>query len=462
MSSKPKFDVLILAAGLGTRMKSALPKVLHELAGKPLIIHAVENILSARPERVIIVVGHKAGRVEETVKRWAAEESIGTEIGFVRQKLLKGSGRAVSEAKAALKSAHALVMCGDTPFFSRRTAERLMETFFSGKYSAAVLTSVIENPGSYGRVMRNAQGDVVSIREAEGAGENELAVKEINSGVYFFKTRYLIKCVDKLKPKGPKKEYYLTDSVENMNGMNMRVAGVKTENFDETMGVNSRKDLAAAHKTLYARKAAELMKSGVTVIDPENTYVEKNAKIGRDTIVFPGSFVKGKSVVGRNCQIGPCAVLENASVGDNCEIKFSSMIISSRIRKDSVVGPFSHIRPESDIGPGARIGNFSEVKKSRVKKGSKVPHLSYIGDSEIGKNVNIGAGTITCNYDGARKHRTVIGDGVFVGSNTNFIAPVKIGKKSVIGAGSTITENVPANKLAIARARQTIKTGKRK
>ncbi|MEA3306407.1 MAG: bifunctional UDP-N-acetylglucosamine diphosphorylase/glucosamine-1-phosphate N-acetyltransferase GlmU [Elusimicrobiota bacterium] len=464
MSGKKfNFSVLILAAGLGTRMKSEKPKVLHELAGLPLIIHAIKQASVLNPDKIIIVVGHKADLVENAVNQYISDSKFKIKVEFVRQKLLKGSGRAVQESIFKFKNFnHIMIMCGDAPLLQPETIKKMNSLYKRKKGAAIVLTANLDSPGTYGRIKRSSSGFVEAIIEAEGASSEELAIKEINSGAYIFKVSSLIKALKNLKPKGGKKEYYLTDAIENMKKEGAKIAAFKTLNFDETRGINSHMDLAMAYKIIYKRKADKLMASGVTIIDPDNTYIDESVKIGRGTIVYPGMTIQGKTMIGKNCRLGPSGVIQSCKLGDNVEIKFSCFLILSEVKKSAIIGPFAHLRPDSQVGPKAKIGNFTEIKKSKIGKGSKVSHLSYIGDTLMGEKVNIGAGTITCNYDGVKKHKTIINNGAFIGSNTNLVAPVSVGRKSLIGAGSTITKNIPDNKLALARAREVFKPLKKR
>ncbi len=461
--SKQKTSVLILAAGLGTRMKSEKPKVLHELAGLPLIIHAIKRASVFKPDRIIIVVGHKAALVEAAVQKYITGANLKIKIDFVRQKLLKGSGRAVQEAVCKFKNFRDIViMCGDAPLLQTETIGKMRSFYKRKKCAAIVLTADLDTPGSYGRIKRSPSGFIESIMEADGASSEDLNIKEINSGTYIFKVAALVKSLKNLKPKGRKREYYLTDTIENMKKKGAKVAAFKTSSFDETRGINSHKDLAMAHKIVYKRKAEKLMLSGVTVIDPNNTYISEEVKIGKGTIIYPGMTISGKTVIGKNCRLGPSAVVQDCKIADNVEIKFSCVLTLSKVERGAIIGPFAHLRPEALIGPEAKVGNFTEIKKSKIGKGSKVSHLSYIGDTLMGEKVNIGAGTITCNYDGLKKHKTIIKKGAFIGSNTSLVAPVTVGSKSLVGAGSTITKNIPDNKLALARAREVFKPLKKR
>jgi bifunctional UDP-N-acetylglucosamine pyrophosphorylase/glucosamine-1-phosphate N-acetyltransferase len=423
-----------------------------------LIERVVRKTAALLPEKIIIVTGHKASMVESELSEKVKKEPFGSKIVFIRQKLLKGSGRAVQEAMALIKRhSHALVLCGDAPLFREATVKKMAACYFTLRPDCLVMTAELPEPGSYGRIRRGPDGSVQAIIEADGASEAELAIKEVNSGAYFFSVKALAAAVKDLKKKGSKGEYYLTDALENIISAGGKALAFRLKDPSEMAGINSREGLARAYKMLNSRKNLELMAAGVTIVDPENTYVDENVKVGRDTVVFPGVCLRGRSVVGKNCRLGPYGIIEDSIIEDGCEVKFGCCLYQSRVRGGSVVGPVSHLRPASDIGPGAKVGNFSEIKKSRIGRGSKVPHLSYVGDTVMGEKVNVGAGTITCNYDGKNKNKTVIGDGVFIGSNTNLVAPVEIGAGALIAAGSTITENVPPGKLALARARQVLK-----
>jgi len=381
----------------------------------------------------------------------------------VRQKRLLGSGRAVQEAMGEIRRhAHVMVLCGDAPLMRASTTRKMRDLYFRNGPGCLVMTADLDEPGSYGRIRRDHAGNVAAIVEAADADEWERAIKEVNSGTYFFNAAALGKAVRNLKKKGSKGEYYLTDALENIIAAGGRVEAFKLADPTEMSGINSRADLAAAYAMLNRRKAADLMAAGVTVVDPSNTYIEEGVQIGADTVVYPGIFLKGATVIGKGCKIGPCGVIEDCVIDDGAVVKYSCALEKSRVRQGAIVGPFARLRPLSDIGPAAEIGNFAEVKKSRIGRGSKMHHHSYVGDTEMGEKVNIGAGTITCNYDGVNKNRTVIGTGAFIGSNTNLVAPVNIGPGAYTAAGSTITENVPGGTLGIARARQVVKRLKKR
>ena len=462
MSKNKNFAAVILAAGIGIRMKSGLPKVMHYLGGMSLVERAIRKIAALGPEKIIVITGHKAELVETELSQ-KLPAGIYKEIIFVRQKLLKGSGRAVQEAMSQIRRyAHVMVLCGDAPLFRGETVRKMFGYYCKRSPDCLVMTAELAEPGSYGRIKRNHAGDVAAIVEAADADAWEKAIKEVNSGAYFFLVKSLEKSVCGLKKKGSSGEYYLTDAVENIVAAGGRAAAFRLADPTEMTGINSRADLAAAYSILNRRKAEELMSAGVTVVDPSNTYIEESAVIGRDTVVYPGVFIKGATVIGSRCKIGPYGVIEDCVIDDGAEIKFSCALASSRVRAGAIIGPFARLRPMSDIGPSAEIGNFAEVKKSVIGRGSKVHHHSYIGDTELGEKVNIGAGAITCNYDGVNKNRTIIGAGAFIGSNTNLVAPVTIGAGAYTAAGSTITEDVPGGALAIARARQVVKQLKKR
>ena len=462
MSKNNSFAAVVLAAGLGTRMKSDLPKVLHYLGDMSLAERVIRKIAALGPEKIIVITGHRAELVEAELRKCLGA-GITEKLVFVRQKLLKGSGRAVQEAMPEIrKYPNALVICGDAPLFRAETAKKMFGYYIKHAPDCVIMTAELAEPGSYGRIKRDHAGSVAAIVEAADADAWEKAIKEVNSGTYFFRVKALANAVRNLKKKGSKGEFYLTDAVENIIAAGGKAAAFKLSDPTEMTGINSRGDLAAAYAMLNRRKAADLMAAGVTVVDPANTYIEESAVIGRDTVIYPGVFIKGVSVIGKGCKIGPCGVIDSCQIDDGAVVKYSCALESSRVRAGAIVGPFARLRPLSDIGPAAEIGNFAEVKKSRIGRGSKMHHHSYVGDTEMGEKVNIGAGTITCNYDGVNKNKTVIGAGAFIGSNTNLVAPVTIGAGAYTAAGSTITEDVPGGALAIARARQVVKQLKKR
>ncbi len=453
-----KISALILGAGLGTRMNSEKPKVLHLFDKKPLIVNIIKTLEKLKIKEIVVVVGYKGDEVEKVV----IENFPQLNIKFVRQKLLKGSGRAVVESIDAIKNlSDLLILAGDVPLISKQTLNSLIETYLNKKVDAVVLSCEVKDPKSYGRIVRDEKGRIKAIVEAADLKDNEKNINEINSGIYIFKTSKLINAISNLKPKGLKKEYYLTDAIENIYKSGGKIESLKIKDELEVSGPNSKKELCELEKEYYKRNAEKLIEKGVIIKDTSRVYISKDVEIGIDSVIYPDVYIYGETKIGKNVSIGPNVIIEDCIIEDNCEIKSFTYISKSIIKHSSVVGPFSHIRPESEIGPEAKIGNFCEVKKSKIGRGSKVPHLSYVGDTIMGEKVNIGAGTITCNYDGVKKNVTIIGDRAFVGSNTNLVAPVKIGNDTLIGAGSTITADVPDGKLAIARERQIIKDRKK-
>ncbi len=449
---------LILAAGQGTRMESALPKVLHPVGGKPMIFYTLRLANALKPAAIGVVVGHEAEKVKAAVATVAKESGITRPIVFIVQKEMLGSGNAVRESVPFLKKFKtAVVLCGDTPLLTYESIYSLVASHEEQKGQATLLTARLANPKGYGRIVRSPMGEVLRIVEDAVASPKELAISEVNSGAYSFEVEPLLHGLKEIAPKGPKKEQFLTDIMELVRSKGGKINAYLSSNPEEIQGVNSRVQLAACERVINRRMLDRLMLSGVTVCDPNSTHIDADVEVGQDTIIQPFTILRGKTRVGRQCRIGPFCFLEDAQIGNECEVR-SSQLVSCRVLEKCTVGPFANIRPDSVLGPRAKVGNFSEVKNSRVGFGSKVPHLSYIGDSDIAEDVNVGAGTITCNYDGKTKHKTTIGAKAFIGSNVNLVAPVKVGRGAKIGAGSTITEDVPDGALAIARARQVNKT----
>ncbi|MBI4386413.1 MAG: bifunctional UDP-N-acetylglucosamine diphosphorylase/glucosamine-1-phosphate N-acetyltransferase GlmU [Elusimicrobia bacterium] len=448
------FCVLILAAGQGTRMESSRPKVLHPLGGRPIASYLLRAAIALKPSGIAVVVGHGAEEVQKAVQEVVKEYSIQRPLTFLRQKSLTGSGGAVLDAAAFLRKFEtAMVLCGDTPLLTYETLFALLNSHRDQKGHAAILTAKLNHPKGYGRIVRGPLGDVIKIVEEGEASPKEAAIQEVNSGAYCFEAAPLIEAARDLEPSGHKREQYLTHCLERIRAKGGRISAFVTQTPEEILGINSRVQLAQAERILNRRILDRLMISGVTVIDPAHTYVEMDVEIERDTVLWPGTILRGRTRIGRECRIGPYTCLSDTTVGNGCEI-VSSHVSGARILEKSTIGPFAHIRPETIVGPRAKVGNFSELKAARVGFGSKVPHLSYIGDCDIAEEVNVGAGTITCNYDGEAKHKTIIQAKAFIGSNVNLVAPVKVGRGAKIGAGSTITQDVPDGVLAIARAPQ--------
>lgn len=437
---------VILAAGLGTRMKSKFYKVLHPVCGKPMVEHIVDNIAKLQVSKAVTVVGHGAELVQT---------QLNGRSEFVIQEKQLGTAHAVMQAKELLKDKEGttLVICGDTPLISTDTLESLFAAHDQQQAKATILTAYTEDPTGYGRVIRNHAGRVEKIVEHKDANEEERNVKEINTGMFCFDNHALFTALEEVSNDNSQGEYYLTDVIEILKTKNEIVSAYQTDDFNETMGINDRLALSRAEKIMRTRINEKHMASGVTIMDPDNTYIDTDVEIGMDTIVHPGTVIRGKTVIGDDCQIGPNSELENAVIGSNTNIR-QSVVHDSSVGSHVNIGPYAHIRPQSTIHDEVKIGNFVELKKVDFGKGSKASHLSYIGDAEVGSNVNLGCGSITVNYDGKNKALTKIEDDVFVGCNSNLVAPVTIKKNSYIAAGSTITDDVPEKALSIARARQ--------
>ncbi|MHC0039260.1 bifunctional UDP-N-acetylglucosamine diphosphorylase/glucosamine-1-phosphate N-acetyltransferase GlmU [Pseudoneobacillus sp. C159] len=437
---------VILAAGQGTRMKSKLYKVLHPVCGKPMVQHVVDQIRTLQIENIVTIIGHGA----EIVKA-----QLGNSSSYALQAEQLGTAHAVLQAKDALegKEGITIVVCGDTPLIKAETIESLFQHHQENGAKASVLTAKADDPTGYGRIIRNELGHVEKIVEHKDATDEERKVNEINTGTYCFDNKALFEALKNVSNDNVQGEYYLPDVIEIMKKQGEVVVAYQTNDFYETLGVNDRVALAEAEVLMRKRINEAHMKNGVTFIDSAATYIDSDVQIGRDTIVYPGCVLKGKTVIGEDCTIGPHTEIDNCEIGNDTVIK-QSVAHNSSIGSRVNIGPFAHIRPDSSISDDVKIGNFVEVKKSVFGQGSKASHLSYIGDAEVGSNVNLGCGSITVNYDGKNKYLTKIEDDVFVGCNSNLVAPVTVGKGAYIAAGSTITKNVPAEALSIARARQ--------
>ncbi len=437
---------VILAAGQGTRMKSKLYKVLHPVCGKPMIAHIIREVKQLNPSEIVAVVGYGAEKVKE---------AIGSSVSYAFQPEQLGTAHAVMQAREHLahKKGVTLVVCGDTPLITKETMEKLFEHHEKTNAKATILTAQAEQPAGYGRIVRDANGNVQRIVEEKDASSDEKQIKEINTGTYCFDNESLFAALTQVDNDNAQGEYYLPDVIEILQKQNEIIAAYQTDDFEETIGVNDRVALSQAEAIMRRRINEQHMRNGVTIVDPEQTYISADAEIGQDTVIYPGCILNGAVRVGNDCTIGPNTELSNCKVGDGTVIK-QSVVVESEIGNEVTIGPFAHIRPQSVLGDQIKIGNFVEVKKSVIENGAKASHLSYIGDAEIGKHVNIGCGTITVNYDGANKYQTVIEDGAFIGCNSNLIAPVTIGKNAYVAAGSTITDDVPERALSIARSRQ--------
>ncbi|MFS7206188.1 bifunctional UDP-N-acetylglucosamine diphosphorylase/glucosamine-1-phosphate N-acetyltransferase GlmU [Carnobacterium divergens] len=441
-----KRNAIILAAGQGSRMKSKLYKVLHSVAGKPMVEHVVEQVELAGTDRVVTIVGFGAEKVKEY---------LGNRSEYALQEEQLGTGHAVLQAASLLKDQEGvtLVICGDTPLLTSETLKDLFDYHQEKGAKATILTAFAEDPTGYGRVIRDELGIVEKIVEQKDANHEEARVQEINTGTYCFDNKMLFDALTKVGNKNSQGEYYLPDVIEIMKDNNQIVAAYRMKNFDEALGVNDRIALAEANRTMRERINYNHMKNGVTLIDPKGTYIDSDVQIGSDTIVEAGVILKGKTIIGEDCFIGAHSEINNCQIGDRVRV-VSSNLEDSKMANDSNIGPYSHLRPNSTIGERVHLGNFVEVKNAVIDEDSKVGHLTYVGDADLGKNINVGCGTIFVNYDGKNKHRATVGDNVFIGCNANLVAPVSVEKNTYIAAGSTITSDVPEGSLAIARARQ--------
>ena len=437
---------IVLAAGQGTRMKSKLYKVLHPVCGKPMVQHVVDHIGTLNVERIVTVVGHGAEMVKE---------QLGEQSEYVLQAEQLGTAHAVQQAEPILGTLEGttLVVCGDTPLIRPETMQALFDYHTSQNAKATILTAVASDPTGYGRILRDEKGNVAQIVEQKDATEEQRKVTEINTGTYCFDNKALFEALKLVKNDNAQGEYYLPDVIEILQKQGEIVAAYVTDNFDETLGVNDRVALSQAEEIMRARINERHMRNGVTIINPATTHISADTVIGSDTVIQSGCVIEGNTVIGEDCIIGPNSHIVNSVIGRATTIH-SSVVLDSTVGNETAVGPFAHLRPASSLGDHVKIGNFVEVKKSKLGDNTKVSHLSYIGDAEVGDNCNIGCGTITVNYDGKNKFKTIIENDVFVGCNSNLVAPVTLGTGSFIAAGSTVTKNVPADALAIARAKQ--------
>lgn len=439
---------IVLAAGKGTRMKSDLCKVMHPVSNKPMIGHIISSLKKVDVGNIVVVVGHGAKSVEEYLK---------DNVQYALQEPQLGTGHAVMQADALEGlDGDTIVLCGDGPLIQPETIQRAFEA--NKDHTCTVLTSVLADGERYGRIVRNEQGFVERIVEAKDCTPEELEIKEINTGIFCFKNKDLFEGLKKIKNNNAQNEYYLTDLVEIFHKEGKSVNAMIVEDPDETMGVNDRLDLAKAQTWMKRHTNQKHMLNGVSIIDPENTYIDVDVEIGADTVIYPNVWIEGDTKIGKNVTILPNSFLCNAVLEDDVVID-SSKIVDSKVGKGSTVGPMSHLRNHTEICENCRIGNFVEFKNSHFGNGSKCAHLTYIGDSDFGERINVGCGVVTVNYDGKNKFRTTVKDGAFIGSNCNLIAPVTIGENVLLAAGSTITDSVEDGDMGIARARQSIKKG---
>ena len=435
---------IILAAGQGTRMKSQTAKVLHKVGSKCLLQHVVDAA-SDHVETINVIVGHNSQSVKGAIKE--------SKINWVLQDKQLGTGHAVQQAAPLLNDdSTCLILYGDVPLIQSNTIEKLLVKARTSGFS--LLSVVLDDPSGYGRIIRDTNGLIQSIVEQKDASERQQNVKEINTGIMAIKGSLLKKYLNELKPNNAQGELYLTDIVESAVKDNVNIASFVCENASEVMGINDKKQLSQAERFYQVRQAEDFMSSGLTIMDPSRFDCRGDLTFGNDCTIDVNVVFEGDNVLGNNVLISPNCIIKDSKIGDNTSIFPNSIIENSIIGSNTTIGPFARIRPDTNIGDHSKVGNFVEIKKSTIKNNSKVSHLSYVGDSKIGDDVNIGAGVITCNYDGANKHQTEIKDGAFIGSNSQLVAPVSIGKNATIGAGSTITQNAPDNKLTLSRNKQ--------
>jgi bifunctional UDP-N-acetylglucosamine pyrophosphorylase / glucosamine-1-phosphate N-acetyltransferase len=445
--------VVVLAAGKGTRMKSARPKVLHLAAGLPLIDHVLRAASALSPSSIVMIVGHQAEQLKDALQ-------IRPGLSFASQEPQLGTGHALLQAEPLLEGASGtlVLLSGDVPLLRAESLATLVRTHEERRAAATVLTAIVPSPAGYGRIVREG-GRMARIVEHKDASLEEREIGEINSGVYAFDMGPLFAALREIRSSNAQGEYYLPDLVRIYRARGLTVETVMLEDSREILGVNSRKELAEVAAILRAAKNEELMASGVTIVDPATAYIAPDVTVGADTVIHPGVHLEGRTRIGARCEIHSGVRIVDSSIDDGVVINNFCVVVESHVSSGARIGPFSHIRPQSDVGEDAHVGNFVELKKTSMGKGAKANHLSYLGDATIGQKVNVGAGTITCNYDGTSKHPTIIEDGAFIGSDSQLIAPVRVGAGAYVAAGSTITEDVPADALAIGRGKQINKDG---
>jgi bifunctional UDP-N-acetylglucosamine pyrophosphorylase / glucosamine-1-phosphate N-acetyltransferase len=451
----PRVAIAIMAAGKGTRLKSKHPKVLHEIGGKPILAHVIATAAKVVPPAdIFAIIGHEADRVRAAL--------ADTGVNFVLQAEQRGTGQALMVAREALSPYdQVIVLSGDAPLITPETIQSVSAFHTAHKATMTLLTADLANPFGYGRVLRKSakSPEVRAIVEEKAATAQQKKIREINSGFYTFSVPALYEHIGSLSTDNAQHEYYLTDMAAVFNRARKKVVAIKTSDAGEVLGSNTRAEMMELDALLRLAKCRQLLSEGVTIFYPQTCVIDSDVEIGADTVIEPFVQLLGNTKIGSDCRIRSYSVIKNTEIADRVTILPACVMDDSRVGSGAIVGPYSRLRPGSDIGEGAHVGNFVETKKMRLGKGSKANHLTYLGDAEIGEGVNVGAGTITCNYDGVRKHRTVIEDGAFIGSDSTLVAPVKIGRGSYVAAASCITEDVPADALALGRARQTVKEG---
>ncbi len=448
-------EVLIMAAGLGTRMKSSTVKVLHRAAGRPIIDYVLDLARGVSDRPPVVIVGHQ---------RDAVQESIGTRARYAVQDEQLGTGHAVLQAAGTLEKdgvlgKKVLILSGDVPLTRPETLKMLVDEHQSSGNALTLLTMRLDNPAMYGRIVRDRNGDVEKIVEAKDASDEQKTIREVNAGIYVFDSQHLFSNLRNLSNANAQGEYYLTDLLGVLRKAGKRVGAVIVDDPAEALGVNSRSDLAVVEAEIQRRVVEKLMRDGVTFRNPSTVVIDSTVKIGNDTVVYPFVTIEGDTVIGSGCVIEPGVHLINVRIGNNVHVKTGTVADDADIAENASVGPYAHLRPGTKLGKRVKVGNFVETKKAVFADGAKASHLSYIGDADVGKDVNIGAGTITCNYDGVNKHKTTIEDGAFIGSDSQLVAPVTIGRGAYVGAGSTITKDVPPDSLALTRVPQRIIEG---
>lgn len=445
--------IAIMAAGKGTRLRSKRPKVLHEVGGRPLLEHVIAAAAAlAPPHQIFTIIGHEAESVAKAV--------AGTGVVFVTQREQRGTGHAIQTAKAALQnSEHVLVLSGDVPLIRPQTLQRLMDFHLAQKAAMTILTAEPVDPTGYGRVIRVRPGAaaVTGIVEQKALAKSQLQVREINSGIYAFRTRDLFAHIDRLNTNNAHGEFYLTDVAGLLVKAKRKVVAIRTDDAAEVLGANTLAELVRLDADMRRAKAEALLASGVTIFRPDTCVIDAGVEVGADTVIEPFVQLLGATKIGQDCRIRSYSILKDSVIADKVQVRPGCIFDEAKVATGAVIGPYSHLRPGSDIGEQAHVGNFVETKKTKLGKGSKANHLSYLGDAEIGEKVNVGAGTITCNYDGVNKHVTRIQDGAFIGSDSTLVAPLTVGEGAYVGAGSCITEDVPADALALGRSQQVVK-----
>ncbi len=452
-------NVLILAAGLGTRMKSDQAKVLHKLGSRPLIAHVLRTAAALNPERIIVVVGHQAEKVEAAARSAFADPAMAERLQFVTQDKQLGTGHAVKCATDAIQKTRGnlVVFYGDTPAVKASTLQTLVAEHEAGKYAATLVTIKLDPPPAYGRIIRNEQGSFLKIVEQRDCSPEQAAITELNPGFYCFDVPALLDALEKLSPQNAQGEYYLTDVPQHMLDAGLTVGTVFHPDAHELDGINNRAELAAMWKRVRLETLNRLMVEGVSIVEPDSTYIDASVVIGRDTVIHPQVIIEGDSRIGSGCEVHSWSRLTNVEIGDDCKVLNSCVLVDAKLTAKNSVGPFAHLRMQAELAEEAVIGNFVEVKNSRLGRKTKSMHLTYLGDATIGDRVNIGAATVTCNYDGKNKNPTFIEDDVKIGSDTMLVAPVRVGRGSVSGAGSVITKDVPPDSLVVGVPAKVIK-----